>query len=319
MLSLSERLQIHLGNLGRLSLSILENYVAKVTGSEALKIVKEPYERDKRIVVLVEALNATEDELRENNQIGLLNLDLGEKADIVQAAEEFENNIDFGVLEDVLADTLQATMSTTDAKKLAHYYVDVFSRKLIACSSDEYREKLQTVSLLEIQGLFERVVKQSQTRDQKIVDLLEQILDALRNPMNLLVTSSTPLTTVISVEQLQDASWKCSSMRDSEKRGKLFEKVGLYGERIQGMAARLEADFLIEKAEQFDGLSAVILALGARGFEQNDGEKYTVAYQGLLKKYTLYLKQKGNVDNVAKFIEQFRSSPEIYSSLNAVR
>ena len=94
--NLADRFKKHFSNLGRLSLSILEFYVKKVIGGEAVKILGEPYEEmPDDFARILEALSNTEQKLKNDISREFFSVPISNLNGVMQAASSLENTIDF--------------------------------------------------------------------------------------------------------------------------------------------------------------------------------------------------------------------------------
>jgi hypothetical protein len=183
-ISLAERLGTHIRNLGRLSVSILEYYVGQLTGENAIKILGEPYEREKRLFLLMDVLAKTEKEIREEHLIPVKYLDVHFRnpAEFVGVLDSFQNDIDI----DALTENLQFEFSFTFPHELpenlyasASVYATTLQKKMVAASDESLASRITATTLLDIRQLLSQQISDTQTSSEQ-VSLLKGIAELLQ-------------------------------------------------------------------------------------------------------------------------------------------
>jgi hypothetical protein len=186
--NLIERLGTHAKNLGRLSVSILEHYVQELTGEKAIEILKEPYEREKRLLLLVDALYKTESEIK-NGKLLLgkyLDVQIKNSSDLMQAMVSFQDDIDFSSLTEKLTAEFKIAFSEdleADLNKNAKIYASILQKKVVSVSDETVVSRITAATLLDIREFLSQQIRGSET-DARQLELLQKMVELLQQLIN---------------------------------------------------------------------------------------------------------------------------------------
>ncbi len=186
--NLIKRLGTHAKNLGRLSVSILEHYVQELTGEKAIEILQEPYEREKRLLLLVDALSKTESEIKNGNLLlgKYLDVQLKNSSDLMQAMISFQDDIDFSSLTEKLTAEFKIAFSEepeADLNKNAQMYASILRKKVVSVSDETIVGRITAATLLDIREFLSQQIRGSDT-DARQLELLQKMVELLQQLIN---------------------------------------------------------------------------------------------------------------------------------------
>jgi hypothetical protein len=186
--NLIKRLGTHAKNLGRLSVSILEHYVQELTGEKAIEILQEPYEREKRLLLLVDALSKTESEIKNGNLLlgKYLDVQLKNSSDLMQAMISFQDDIDFSSLTEELTAEFKIAFSEepeADLNKNAQMYASILRKKVVSVSDETIVGRITAATLLDIREFLSQQIRGSDT-DARQLELLQKMVELLQQLIN---------------------------------------------------------------------------------------------------------------------------------------
>lgn len=167
-------------NLGKLSVSIIENWAEPVLGKSAISEIKSPLIERQLLDSIGQALSKTEqrfikEHLDKDVCDAIINLPLATLPSVLQAAREFYSRPTDNILENAISQQLVHNFSNVEPERLqfgVSTYINIFRQEL-ANLSGEIREKLDTGANLNIQNNTERIVSS-----------LEQLIQILSKKTN---------------------------------------------------------------------------------------------------------------------------------------
>lgn len=253
---LIERLGTHAKNLGRLSVSILEHYVQKLTGEKAIEILKEPYQREKRLLLLVDALYKTESEIK-NGKLLLgkyLDVQIKSSSDLMQAMASFQDDIDFSSLTEKLTAEFKIAFPEdpeADLNKNAKIYSSTLQKKVISVSDETVVGRITAATLLDIRQFLSQQIRDSGDDARqlellhKMVELLQQLINQTHSP------APRPLKATSLFYDIQQAMRECKTIRSRIR--DLYDNFGITdyspGATVQDNIDRL-ANYYCEHPEK---------------------------------------------------------------------
>jgi hypothetical protein len=155
-----------LPHLGRLSVAILEEYVKKVIGDEAIKEIKTPIQQKELSDSLAKALQAAEKRFVSEYQDieltrGLIDLPIEDLPSLRQAIWGYANNPTDPTFRDLLHKQLDQdypTISADSKSEAVEFYLRILRQELISIST-EMREKLSVSALYDIDEKINQMVR----------------------------------------------------------------------------------------------------------------------------------------------------------------
>lgn len=153
-------------DLGRLSIAILEGYIKKVVGDEAIKELKTPHQQKELSDSLAKALQATEKRFvleYQDKELtpGLIDLPIADLPSFQQAIWSFARNPTDPAFKNLLQQQLDQdypTISTDRKTNAIEFYLRILRQDLISIST-EMREKLSVSALYEIDENLNQLVR----------------------------------------------------------------------------------------------------------------------------------------------------------------
>jgi len=153
-------------HLGRLSVAILEEYVKKVIGDEAIKEIKTPIQQKELSDSLAKALQATEKRFVSEFQDkeltrGLIDLPIEDLPSLRQAIWSFAKNPTDPTFKDLLQKQLDQdypTISADRKSEAVRFYLRILRQELISIST-EMREKLSVSALYDIDEKINQILR----------------------------------------------------------------------------------------------------------------------------------------------------------------
>lgn len=290
MSTLQERLQALAGNLGKLSVSIIEYYVSQVIGENGVEIIREPYDRDERVKQLVWALSQTEESFKDiwrQKDVDIYNalhdLPLYDLPSVIVATEQFETDVNFDNLRQALIKNLEQVpplkSKHTQVQEAAKAYVEIFQKNVaLFPKNNEYREKLQTTKIIDLLAAAEVTNK-----------LLASILTTLSASSNvkpphtnssLDISGNKPCPE--DIRELVQQFWACRSVQDSRRLGNLINRSEL-GAQIDTLGAYQQLYQLVQAACSFGKLDTLVDILSEPGYEADNARHLTIDLQNLNK------------------------------------
>jgi hypothetical protein len=173
------------GNLGNMSVSILEHYLSNVLGEETIAQIREPYESSLRLAKMATVLSETDNKLADKIPAEFLNTRLDSPDIFIQASDAFVRDINVDELRDELLSQF-GNVSETDVtgdSNLEEYvdlYVETLRREINATAEDaSFTERITAESLLDIKDRLQDFAEQQLSEEKTQTDLLEKIIEVL--------------------------------------------------------------------------------------------------------------------------------------------
>lgn len=292
MSTLQERLQMLAGNLGKLSVSILEYYVEKVIGEDAVEIIGDPYKRDERVKQLVWALSQTEESFKHIWQkkdpkdldiyYALHDLPLHDLPSVIDATKKFETDINFDKLRQALIKNLEQVpplkSKNTLIQEATKEYVEILQKNVVLLPENtEYREKLQTTKIIDILAAAEVTNK-----------LLASILATLSASSSGEPPHTNDFTDTQGnkpcpddIRELVQNFWACKTIQDAMKFRNIITRSGL-GAQIDTLGAYQQLYQLVEAACKFGKLDTLVGILSEPGHEADNFGNFTLELKRLI-------------------------------------
>lgn len=155
-------------NLGKLSVAVLEEYVKKVIGEDAIKELKSPLQQKVLSDSLAKALKRSEDRFisehgREDKEItdGIMQLPIADMPSFGQALWTFAerpSDPDFKTLLKKQLDSDFPSLSVERKERAVDVYLNILRQELISISA-EMREKLLAMAVFDIDEQMKQILK----------------------------------------------------------------------------------------------------------------------------------------------------------------
>jgi hypothetical protein len=324
--SLTERLGMHVKNLGRLSLSILEYYVSQVTGDTAVAILREPYEREKRLAQFADVLVKTENDIKALIPVEILNANIEQPDSFVRIMESFQQDVDFRVMVSSLMGEFRLAFPSYSIDALGRYAKAFASRleyNMIGVSEGSLADRVSALTLLDIkQELTSNNNDKNQVIQKQQIELLERIFTLLEKLTTqylsqgfmVVVGQARSVDEETLLGELQDAVESCPSLADPRIIQEIAHKLKVKG--ISGRDTRTDIERVVNNFTRALGTMVPFLEELRKNEEVVRGA-YSDYFWAVVEKWCYYPKSEVEQKQFVEWIKSFSESLNPMQKLKA--